>query len=82
MEDFLSISFLSRTCVRGAKAGLSSRTPKVHPDDELWVRFRTNIRNMGAWFAFHYSRCSHDNGKSQTSIRPIPIGVRRISRHF
>ncbi len=58
MEDFLSISFLSRTCVRGAKAGLSSRTPKVHPDDELCVWFRTNIRNM-KWRSFHFSFFSH-----------------------
>ncbi len=33
-------------------------------------------------FHFIFLVCSHDNVKSQTSIRPIPIGVRRVSRRF
>ncbi len=57
MEDFrVCHSFLSRTCVRGTKAGLASRTPKVHPDDVLCVSFRITIRNMRKGFSFHFSR--------------------------
>ncbi len=39
-EDFLSISFIHfRTYVRETKAGLASRTPKVHPDSRRSTYF-------------------------------------------
>ncbi len=55
MEDFRAChSFSSRTCVRETKAKLSFRTPHLHPDDELCVRSRRNIRNMDGWNLVRY----------------------------
>ncbi len=41
-----------------------------------------HIQKKRGRILFHFLVCSHDNGKSQTSIRPIPIGVWRVSRRF
>ncbi len=58
MEDFLSIPFIlfTRTYVRETKAKLSFRTPNLHHDDKLCVRFKITIRNMREWISSHFSR--------------------------
>ncbi len=72
---FPSMSFFPRTCVREAKAKLAFRTPKVHPDDELYVSFQRNIRNMREWMSIGLLVCSHTIEKkpnfSAASLSPL-----------
>ncbi len=64
-ENFFSFhSFPPELAFGETKAGLASRTPKVHPNDELCVRFRTNIRKCVGGFYFIFLVNSNDNRKS------------------
>ncbi len=72
MEDFQACHFFfSRTCVRETKAGFSSRTPKVHPNDKLCARFRKSSVTCAGGFHFVFLVFSKTN---LTSVQFLDCG--------